>query len=363
LADIPTNVAETLRQARESGHINPIVVGAIPFKNTEQTRLFIPQRLFITDPLSVDSISFSKADIVNDIEFRRFPEPKEFVDSVAKALSKINAGELSKVVLSRTLELRVSSVISIQQLLLNLALYNPNGYTFSVNIPALFSENHKPSDITQESSPRTLLGASPELLVSRLGRRVVANPLAGSIARGKDPVEDKQQACTLLNSAKDRHEHALVVDTASKKLQPFCKTLYVPFEPSLLHTSSMWHLSTEIVGELANPTTSSLTLATALHPTPAVCGFPTYRALEMIQEIEHFDRGFYTGLVGWCNATGDGEWVVTIRCAEMDNSLLRLFAGAGIVAGSVPERELVETSAKFRTILNAMGIEQSSEVY
>ena len=124
----------------------------------------------------------------------------------------------------------------------------------------------------------------------------------------------------------------------------------------------MWHLSSRITGELVDPSISSLALAVALHPTPAVCGYPTALAQEAIGTIEPFERGFYTGIVGWCDANGDGQWAVTIRCAEADEHSLRLFAGAGIVAGSKPESELAETEAKFRTMLQAMGLGQGVEV-
>lgn len=117
----------------------------------------------------------------------------------------------------------------------------------------------------------------------------------------------------------------------------------------------MWHLSTTVTGTLADPATSSLDLASALHPTPAVCGTPTETARAVIAESEPFDRGAYTGMVGWQDADGDGEWVVTIRCAEAEGRSLRLFAGAGVVAASSPEAETAETAAKFRTFLSAVG--------
>lgn len=117
----------------------------------------------------------------------------------------------------------------------------------------------------------------------------------------------------------------------------------------------MWHLSTTVTGELADPAVSALDLASALHPTPAVCGTPTEVARAVIAELEPFDRGPYTGMVGWQDADGDGEWVVTIRCAEAEGRSLRLFAGAGVVAASSPEAETAETGAKFRTFLSAVG--------
>jgi isochorismate synthase len=119
----------------------------------------------------------------------------------------------------------------------------------------------------------------------------------------------------------------------------------------------MWHLSTEVRGRLRDPAVCALQLATALHPTPAVCGTPTDVAMSTIRELEGFDRGFYAGLVGWSDVTGDGEWVVTIRCGEVEDRRIRMFAGAGIVADSDAEDELRETTAKLRTVLAALGLE------
>ena len=123
----------------------------------------------------------------------------------------------------------------------------------------------------------------------------------------------------------------------------------------MVGTAAMWHLGTEIRGTLADPATGSLELARRLHPTPAICGTPVEAARDAIGELEPFDRGFYTGAVGWTDASGDGEWALTLRCGEVDGRRLRLFAGAGIVAGSRPEQELAETTAKFRTMLDAVG--------
>jgi len=121
----------------------------------------------------------------------------------------------------------------------------------------------------------------------------------------------------------------------------------------------MWHLSSPISGRLADPSVSALALAEALHPTPAVCGTPLPAARGAIAEIEGIDRGYYSGLVGWCDAAGDGEWAVTLRSAEVSDATVRLFAGAGVVAGSDPDAELAETGAKFRTLLRAIGLEDA----
>jgi isochorismate synthase len=119
----------------------------------------------------------------------------------------------------------------------------------------------------------------------------------------------------------------------------------------------MWHLGTTITGELADPDVSVLRLAAALHPTPAVCGTPTAVARDLVGELEPFDRGYYAGAVGWVDTSGDGEWAVAIRCAEVAARSLRLYAGGGILPASDPEAELAETSAKFQTLLRAMGLD------
>ncbi len=176
--------------------------------------------------------------------------------------------------------------------------------------------------------------------------------------RSADLGEDVRRAAALLESPKDLQEHAFVVDAIHAALAPYCRDLVVPERPTLVRTAAMWHLATTITGELIDPAVSALELAVAMHPTPAVCGSPTPLAREAIRGIEPFDRGLYTGMVGWGDADGDGEWVVTLRCAEADERTLRVFAGAGVVAESRPESELAETSAKFRTFLDAAGVPQ-----
>lgn len=198
-------------------------------------------------------------------------------------------------------------------------------------------------------------GPAPELLVSRRGHSLLANPLAGSAPRSSDLAEDVRRAAALLESPKDLLEHAVVVSAIGEALAPYCVDLVVPDRPTLVKTAAMWHLSTTITGTLAPEPASALELACALHPTPAVCGDPTDLARDVISELEPFDRGLYSGVVGWGDAAGDGEWVVTIRCAEAGADSLRLFAGAGVVASSDPVAETAETTAKFRTFLEAVG--------
>lgn len=343
-APLHRRVTETLEAELLAGNPAPVVVGAVPFDHTAPAALAVPEAVRWAPPLAEDPLVAlpAAAPAAADWDIRPVPEPAAYGRAVAEAVRRMKRGDFSKVVLARTLELRSSRDLDLPALLQRLARRDPAGYTFAV-----------------PSGPgRTLLGASPELLVSRRGGRLVANPLAGSIPRSADLAEDVRRAAGLLESEKDLHEHAVVVDAVREALAPYCRTLDVPARPTLVRTAAMWHLSTTVVGEPADPAVSALELACALHPTPAVCGTPTDTARRVIGELEPFDRGAYTGMVGWGDASGDGEWVVTIRCAEAEERTLRLFAGAGVVEQSSPEAETAETGAKFQTFLQAVGVDQ-----
>ncbi|MFI6938379.1 isochorismate synthase DhbC [Streptomyces sp. NPDC050418] len=343
---LPLRVAETLDAQRRAGNLAPMVVGAVPFDPGAPAQLAVPEAVHWAPPLREDPLIALPAPAPRTAgwDVRPVPAPEAYAASVAEAVRRMKAGEFAKVVLARTLELRAPGALDIPAMLQRLARRDPAGYTFSV-----------------PSGPgRTLLGASPELLVARRGTRLVANPLAGSTPRSPDLAEDVRRAAALLESAKDLHEHAVVIDAVREALAPYCTELDVPALPTLIRTATMWHLSTTVVGTLREPAVSALELAHAMHPTPAVGGTPTATAREVIRELEPFDRGLYTGMVGWGDAGGDGEWVVTIRCAEAEQDTLRLFAGAGVVADSSPAAETAETGAKFRTFLDAVGVDRDT---
>ncbi len=334
-------VTETLDAQLLAGHEAPIVVGTVPFDPAARAELAVPLAARWAPPLADDPLIAlpAAAPAAARWDIRPVPEPAAYGASVAEAVRRMKRGDFAKVVLARTLELTSDRELDLPALLQRLARRDPAGYTFAV-----------------PSGPgRTLLGASPELLVSRRGTTLTANPLAGSTPRSADLAEDVRRAAALLQSEKDLHEHAVVVDAVREALTPYCRSLDVPERPTLVRTAAMWHLSTTIGGELAESAVSALELASALHPTPAVCGTPTRTARDVIGELEPFDRGHFTGMVGWGDASGDGEWVVTIRCAEAAERTLRLYAGAGIVDRSSPEAETAETGAKFRTFLDAVG--------
>ncbi|MCM3259266.1 isochorismate synthase DhbC [Paenibacillus lautus] len=352
---LPERVRELLEFAKQAGRPDAVVVGAIPFDIRKPASLFIPLSAQWHDSLLFSEGKDPEMPRTSSYNVLSVPEPTAFKEGVNRLLDLISQKKLHKAVLSRTLDITLPHALSIPQILTHLAYHHSHGYTFAVPLAPELSHTSSPDAV---ASTRTLFGASPELLITKKGSRIKGNPLAGSAARSADPAEDRRRAAALLSSAKDRYEHAIVIDAVASALQPYCSKLEVPAEPSLVQTKAMWHLSTEINGVLKDESVTSLELALAMHPTPAICGTPTDAARDAIQEIEPFDRGFYSGAVGWSDANGDGEWAVTIRCAETEGTLLRVFAGAGIVTGSIAEAELAETSAKFRTILAAMGLNE-----
>ncbi|UVS76851.1 Isochorismate synthase DhbC [Actinokineospora sp. UTMC 2448] len=316
----------------------PLAVGALPFLPGAASHVVIPESATRAGPAVAPAGAPPRW---VPVERRSVPSGSAYEAAVSAAVRTLrNGSELRKVVLARTLELDFAAPVDLPGLLPGLVRANPRGYTFAAELP-----------------DTTLVGATPELLLSRRGMTVTANPLAGTLPRGADPAADRANAAALLASAKNLDEHRVVVDAVVETMRPFCTAISVPERPELIRTPTVWHLSTRVTGTLADPDVSSLRLAAALHPTPAICGTPTALARDTIAELEPFDRGFYSGVVGWCDASGDGEWVVAIRCAEVAGSRMRLFAGAGIMPASDPAAELAETSAKFGTLLGAFGID------
>jgi isochorismate synthase len=322
----------------------PVAVGALPFDPGTAPHIVLPESVSRSGPLR----SYPRRPVGAAVDVEPIPSRAGYARAVAAAVDSLRAGELCKVVLARALRLTMAAPVDVRTLLANLVSDNATGFTYAVDLP-------------DPAGRRTLVGATPEMLVSRTGTTVTANPLAGSRPRDPDPERDQANGAALLASVKDHEEHRVVVEAVAEALRPFCRLLEVPDKPSLTRTTAVWHLSTRITGELRDQGISSLRLASALHPTPAVCGTPVQEARATITALEPFDRGFYAGAIGWCDADGDGEWVVGIRCAELAEpvtgpSTVTLYSGAGIMPASVPELEVAETSAKFQTLLRAMGL-------
>jgi len=255
-----------------------------------------------------------------------------YQDAVGEAVRRIRAGELDKVVLARDIVAEVEG-LDVRYLLSELAAAYPSCWTFHVD---------------------GLAGATPELLVRRTGDLVTSRVLAGTVSRRGNAQADAGLARELMKSGKDTEEHELAVQSVADALAAHCTDLDVPERPRVLELANVQHLATDVTGRLADGA-PILALTASLHPTAAVCGTPTGRALATIRELEPMDRGRYSGPVGWFDRNGDGEFGIALRCAMIDDNVVRAFAGCGVVAGSVPEDELAESAAKLLPIRNALG--------
>lgn len=315
----------------------PVVAGLLAFDTAGPAALLTPDR-WTTDagPITARTPAAIRPSHV------WITPPAEHRDRVAAALAAIEAGRAAKVVLARTMEVGFDAPLD--------PLSIAGGFAAGARDAAVFA--------AQGPDDRWLIGASPELLVRKQGRVVTCHPYAGSAARSADPELDAAAAASLSTSDKDLREHAFVVDDLRERLAPLCAELSAPTAPSLMSTGEMWHLATPIRGVLHDDSVTALDLAARLSPTPAVGGTPRAAATALIAELEG-TREFYGGTVGWCDDRGDGEWLVSIRCLELaaDRRGIRTWAGGGIVTGSDPEAEVAETTAKFRTVRRALGLD------
>jgi menaquinone-specific isochorismate synthase len=333
----------------------PVVLGALPFDDRPPTRLVIPAsvvgraadgRSWLTTvapsgvapatptALDLDRLStlpsIAPPDRFSLISVRSHAEWSKLVEEAVKV---VRAGRLAKVVLAREVLVEANRRFVPADVLQKLHALYPSCMLFSAD---------------------GFLGASPELLVSRRGRQVRSQPLAGTVARSGDPRADERLTEAMMSSAKERQEHRLVVDQVAAGLLPLCDRLDVPDSPSIVPLRNVSHLGTPISGRLTSPPPGALDLVARLHPTPAVAGSPTGAAAAYLRAVEGFDRGHYGGPVGWMDAGGDGDWAVGIRCAEVAANTARLFAGVGVVADSDPDAELAETQLKLQALLAAL---------
>lgn len=317
----------------------PIAVGALGFDTTEPGSLIIPRTVIGRTAEGagwITSVGDGGAELRVTSSARRSPsrwtvtartERAEWRRWVEVVLGAIRRGELSKVVLAREVVVEGDEPLEPTVLLHRLRSRQPGCFVHYAD---------------------GLIGASPELLVRRVGTHVESRPMAGTARVGTDALR------TLHRSPKDGLEHSLVVESVSAALAPVCVTLDVAAEPVTCSFSSVGHLTTPICGVLTTPALSALALARRLHPTPAVAGTPLAGALDLIARLEPSRRGRYAGPVGWVDGRGDGEWALALRGAELTGQRAVLRAGAGIVAGSDPDAEWAETEAKLEPMLDAI---------
>lgn len=256
---------------------------------------------------------------------------------VASAARTCRDGVLDKVVLARAVRARATRGFDVATALRYARQTYPNAYTFAV-----------------ARGERVFIGATPERLVRLRDGVADVACLAGSTRRGATVEEDSALGAALLESPKDRMEHAVVVDAVRDALGHLCVDVRIPSEPRLRRLPNVQHLYTPVTGGVADGITA-LDLVERLHPTPAVGGRPRAAALEYIRAHEGLDRGWYAAPVGWLDRAGAGEFVVALRSALVRGDEATLFAGCGIVAASAPAAEYQETLLKLRPMLAALG--------
>ncbi|MCQ1999584.1 isochorismate synthase [Arthrobacter zhaoxinii] len=310
-----------------------------------------------TDPaakLNAETAKAALARYLEDLPHYRESDPADHVlpgmlseaewkNAVARSVAHVAAGDLSKIVLARDIAVKLASPLVASQVLRELAVRYRDCWTYSVD---------------------GLIGSTPEMLIRVQDGTAQARVLAGTLDRATAPVDDPDYAQRVLaGSAKQQHEHQIAIDSLTRSLEPFTSSMTSHTEPFVLELPNVWHLASDVTAELAPDhnglVPTPLTLVEALHPTAAVCGFPTSVAGELISELEHMDRGPYAGPVGWMDAAGNGEWGIALRGAVIESPTdVRLYAGCGIVAGSNPAAELEETWSKFRPMLEALGLDR-----
>jgi menaquinone-specific isochorismate synthase len=260
-------------------------------------------------------------------------DPEDWCALVERATKAMAEGAFHKVVLARQIDVSADRPIDRLSVLERLRSTYPGCHIVSVD---------------------GFVAASPELLVSVTGDIVRSHPMAGTAPRGGDPTTDQRLAASLLASTKDRQEHQITIDMVHDTLLPWCSYLDYEAEPSVVAVANVQHLATLVEGRLSQPAPSVLELVAALHPTPAVAGWPRDQAVAWIAEHEGFDRRRYAGTAGWVDAAGNGTWAVSVRCAEIEGPQARVWAGNGIVPDSDPPTELAETRDKLQALLSAI---------
>ena len=263
--------------------------------------------------------------------------PLAWTAAVQSAAARLRAGEAEKVVLAREVVARGDGVVSAGMVVRGLRAAYPSCFTYLVS----------------GADGTAFAGASPELLVRRSGGRAFSQPMAGSVARGGSDAEDERLASELSASTKDVLEHRAVSRFVVEALRPYA-TSVTAHEPEVVRFTNIQHLATNVYAELADPPADLLTLASSLHPTPAVGGWPRDAADRLIDELEGLERGWYAGAVGWIDARGDGELAIALRCGLLWEDGARLYAGVGVMPDSDPARELEETELKFKALLMAL---------
>ncbi|HEV1992318.1 MAG TPA: isochorismate synthase [Candidatus Dormibacteraeota bacterium] len=278
-----------------------------------------------------------RAPAARRLEVTPVRNPVAWTAAVGSAAARLRGGDAAKVVLAREVLARGDGVVSAAMVARSLRAAYPSCFTYLIT----------------GADGTAFAGASPELLVRRLGDRAFSQPMAGSVARGATDAEDERLARQLEDSAKDAVEHRVVSEFVVDAMRPFARSVSAR-QPEVVRFTNIQHLATSVTAELTHPPAGALELAAALHPTPAVGGWPREAADALIDELEGMERGWYAGAVGWIDSHGDGEFAVALRCGLLWEDGARLYAGVGVMPDSDPARELEETELKFKALLTAL---------
>lgn len=299
--------------------------------NISQTEINSDFKLLklLTQKNSPDSIALGKIIISSNGK-----EKESWVKNVNKALDEIDAGKVQKIVLSRQVDLELEKNIEVSKILESLGEKYPRCYVFA------FRKNNS-----------IFFGASPEKLAKISDGWIEADALAGSISRGKTVEEDIELSETLLSNKKDLAEQQIVVAFIKDSFSHLCDEIIYEAKPVIRKLPNIQHLWTPIKGKIKSAQ-SIFTILRELHPTPAICGVPWDKARSSIIEMEPHNRGLFSGMIGWFNFNNEGEFAVAIRSALLKDKTIYAFAGCGIVQGSNPETEYIESELKLKPIIS-----------
>jgi salicylate biosynthesis isochorismate synthase/menaquinone-specific isochorismate synthase len=278
-----------------------------------------------------------RAPAARKLEVTAVRNPMAWTAAVESAAARLRAGDAAKVVLAREVLARGDGVVSAAMVARSLRAAYPSCFIYLIT----------------GADGTAFAGASPELLVRRSADRAFSQPMAGSVARGATDAEDERLARQLEDSAKDAVEHRIVSEFVVDALRPFAMSVTAR-PPEVVRFTNIQHLATSVTAELRQRPADALQLAAALHPTPAVGGWPRDAANTLIDALEGMERGWYAGAVGWIDGRGDGEFAVALRCGLLWEDGARLYAGVGVMPDSDPARELEETELKFKALLTAL---------
>jgi isochorismate synthase len=336
--DTPSNHDLRTRLETIQDRLNAYGPDALAFVSTSfasngEIVALVPETIFTVDPaIATPSAAGPPSEIPTSFDVRCSRSPKSWCGAVEDAVEMIAKTDLEKVVLAREVVVEADQPFKLGSALDYLRGSYPTSYRFAVD---------------------GLVGASPELLIQQHGTTVASKPMAGTLGRQADATSDAAAIEELLASAKNQGEHGFLSRYVRDTLSQFSTNVQMSDVPEVLSLANVHHLTTPVTAKLSSSTSISQLLA-ALHPTPAIAGWPTPRALEAIEALEELDRGRYGGAVGWMRANGDGCFAIALRCAQVDGMSARLFAGNGIVGQSSPAQELLETRWKLQPMLNAL---------